>query len=228
MGTTAGNAAVTLACWDSSTGASKQGSSALVAYATEKGISTTGDNKQIQFTEIEDGNYVLTFTRDVVMSNGDRFCIHDTDTNGSDTWVHFHDSTFPAYNRQWFTDGTEDMEVRSTDGSSTVTVRQIRLKIDNSDSGNVKYSLEVRSQRAASMSSYGLQVWDTASRAWDTSGGLNDVFADSDPFPLPEKFKRYESDNRKFLAFYGPRRSQLADAKLLKKFVEYGDRSSEV
>lgn len=204
MGTTAGNAAVTLACWDSSTGASKQGSSALVAYATEKGISTTGDNKQIQFTEIEDGNYVLTFTRDVVMSNGDRFCIHDTDTNGSDTWVHFHDSTFPAYNRQWFTDGTEDMEVRSTDGSSTVTVRQIRLKIDNSDSGNVKYSLEVRSQRAASMSSYGLQVWDTASRAWDTSGGLNDVFADSDPFPLPEKFKRYESDNRKFLAFYGP------------------------
>ncbi len=103
MGTTAGNAAVTLACWDSSTGASKQGSSALVAYATEKGISTTGDNKQIQFTEIEDGNYVLTFTRDVVMSNGDRFCIHDTDTNGSDTWVHFHDSTFPAYNRQWFT-----------------------------------------------------------------------------------------------------------------------------
>lgn len=103
LGTTAGNAAVTLACWDSSTGASKQGSSALVAYATEKGISTTGDNKQIQFTEIEDGNYVLTFTRDVVMSNGDRFCIHDTDTNGSDTWVHFHDSTFPAYNRQWLT-----------------------------------------------------------------------------------------------------------------------------
>ena len=103
MGTAAGNAAVTLACWDSSTGASKQGSSALVAYATEKGISKTDDNKQIQFTEIEDGNYVLTFTRDVVMSNGDRFCIHDTDTNGSDTWVHFHDSTFPAYNRQWFT-----------------------------------------------------------------------------------------------------------------------------
>ncbi|MBS5436636.1 MAG: hypothetical protein U0N52_03040 [Muribaculaceae bacterium] len=101
MGTTAGNAAVTLACWDSSTGASKQGSSALVAYATEKGISTTGDNKQIQFTEIEDGNYVLTFTRDVVMSNGDRFCIHDTD-NG-DKWIHFHDSTFPAYNRQWLT-----------------------------------------------------------------------------------------------------------------------------
>lgn len=101
MGTTAGNAAVTLACWDSSTGASKQGSSALVAYATEKGISTTGDNKQIQFTEIEDGNYVLTFTRDVVMSNGDRFCIHDTD-NG-DEWIHFHDSTFPAYNGQWLT-----------------------------------------------------------------------------------------------------------------------------
>lgn len=101
LGTTAGNAAVTLACWDSSTGASKQGSSALVAYATEKGISTTGDNKQIQFTEIEDGNYVLTFTRDVVMSNGDRFCIHDTD-NG-DKWIHFHDSTFPAYNRQWLT-----------------------------------------------------------------------------------------------------------------------------
>lgn len=101
MGTTAGNAAVTLACWDSSTGASKQGSSALVAYATEKGISTTGDNKQIQFTEIEDGNYVLTFTRDVVMNNGDRFCIHDTD-NG-DKWIHFHDSTFPAYNRQWLT-----------------------------------------------------------------------------------------------------------------------------
>lgn len=101
LGTTAGNAAVTLACWDSSTGASKQGSSALVAYATEKGISTTGDNKQIQFTEIEDGNYLLTFTRDVVMSNGDRFCIHDTD-NG-DKWIHFHDSTFPAYNRQWLT-----------------------------------------------------------------------------------------------------------------------------
>lgn len=207
MGTTAGNAAVTLACWDSSTGASKQGSSALVAYATEKGISTTGDNKQIQFTEIEDGNYVLTFTRDVVMNNGDRFCIHDTDTNGKDTWVHFHSSTFPAYNKQWFTDETEDMEVRSTDGSETVTVRQIRLKIDNSDSGNVKYSLEVRSHRAASMSSYGLQVWDTASRAWDTSGGLNNVFADEDDenaFPLPEKFKRYESNNRKFLAFYGP------------------------
>ncbi|MEI3157091.1 MAG: hypothetical protein V8T07_05150 [Muribaculaceae bacterium] len=102
MGTTAGNAAVTLVCWDSSTGqTSKGGSSALVAYATEKGIPTTGDNKQIQFTEIEDGNYVLTFTRDVVMSNGDRFCIHDTD-NG-DKWIHFHDSTFPAYNRQWFT-----------------------------------------------------------------------------------------------------------------------------
>lgn len=197
------NAAVTLACWDSSTGqTSKGGSSALVAYANEKGISTTGDNKQIPFTEIEDGNYVLTFTRDVVMNNGDRFCIHDTD-NG-DEWIHFHDSTFPAYNGQWFTDGSEDMEIQSTDGSATVTVRQIRLKIDNSDNNNIKYMLDVRSERGASMSSYGLQVWDTSSLAWDTSGGLNDVFADTDAFPLPEKFKRYESDDRKFLAFYGP------------------------
>ena len=32
----------------------------------------------------------------------------------------------------------------------------------------------------------------------------------------------------KFFRDFNGRRSQLADAKLLKKFVEYGDRSSEV
>lgn len=204
LGTASANAEVSLACWDSSTGAIKAGSSALVQYATDKGIGITSDsdNKQIQFTKVEDGVYVLNFTRDVVMNNGDRFCIHDTDTDG-DKWIHYHDSTFPAYNGQWFSDGGDDMEVKSTDGSGTVTVRQMLLKVDKS-SGSIKYSLEVRSQRAASMSSYGLQVWDTATLKWDTSGGLNDVFAGSNPFPLPEKYKRYESNNRKFLAFYGP------------------------
>ena len=41
-------------------------------------------------------------------------------------------------------------------------------------------------------------------------------------------YSKYTKELRKYCIQIIVRRSQLADAKLLKKFVEYGDRSSEV